>query len=420
MSDPFTCIKGLLCAGDVPLDRLADEFGTPLYVYDQAVIRSRIEAVKSAFESIEMQLCYSVKANSNLRLLLYLHGLDVGFDIVSGGELHRLAVTGISSDRTVFAGAGKRQDELEMAIRAGVWLITLESRGEIDLLAEVMRGSGTGTIDVALRLNVDVDAGTHRHITTARQRDKFGISLAELPGILHRLQEIPAIRPVALHMHLGSQITTTTPYRRGMDRLVTAAEEFESAGYPIRWLNAGGGFGISHQGETVPRFDEYAEVLIPPVASTGRGLILELGRSLTGPAGCLVTEVLYRKRQGDRDLLIVDAAMNDFQRPALYDAHHRILPLDQRPDGTTLLFDVAGPICESSDIFGEGRALPDTEPGMRLAIMDAGAYGMSMSGNYNSRCRPAEVWVTESGRVELIRRRETVDDLITVEREGLE
>lgn len=419
MRDPFSRIDGILCAGGIPLDRLADEYGTPLYVYDQTAIRERVEAVTSAFASHEMALCYSVKANSNLRVLRYLSDLDTGFDIVSGGELHRLIQAGIGVDRTVFAGTGKRREELEMAIRAGVWLITIESLGEVDVLSDVMRGQGAETVEVALRLNVDVDAGTHTHITTARRKNKFGIDTDRLPMLLDRLQEVPALRPVCLHMHLGSQITVTEPYRRGMERLVTAVDVVEGAGYPIRWLNAGGGFGIPHQGEDVPRFDEYAGAILSPVGSSDRGLILELGRCLVGPAGCLVTEVLYRKQQGDRDLLIVDAGMNDFQRPALYDAYHRILPVRKSPDDGTHLFDVAGPICESSDIFGVERELPDTGPGMMLAILDTGAYGMSMSGNYNSRCRPAEIWVTEEGEVEQIRRRETLDDLITVELEGL-
>jgi len=403
---------------EIPLDRLADEHGTPLYVYSGPAIRERVQAARTAFAAHETLICYSVKANSALHLLRFMNDFELGFDIVSGGELHRLGAVGISTDRTVFAGSGKGRDELEMAIRCGVWLITIESTGEAELLAEVATDVGARQIEVALRLNVDVDAGSHPHITTARRRDKFGIDLDKLPDLLRLLKKSPLIRPICLHMHLGSQISDVEPYRKGIQRLVEAAAEVEEAGYAVRWLNAGGGFGIALQGEMVPGFGDYAEAILPLIAESGRGLILEPGRSLVGAAGCLVTEVLYRKQQGDRTILIVDAGLNDFLRPALYGASHRIEPVGESR-GRRQTVDIAGPICESTDVFGVECDLPAIGPGARLAILDTGAYGMSMSGNYNSRCRPAEVWASGGGRIELIRRRETHDDLILIEREGL-
>lgn len=420
MPAPFDYADGVLGAGGVSLAELAAEHGTPLYVYHRPEIAARLAAVADAFAAHPTRVCYSVKANSNLRLLNFLAGLGVGFDVVSAGELARTAEVGIDPGRVVFAGVGKTADELDRGIEAGLWMINVESVEEARVLAERARAAGRGPVAVSLRLNPDVDARTHRHITTGRGVDKFGIALAEYEPLLAWLGEREELELVGLHMHLGSQITDPEPYARGVSVLIGCAERARDRGHDLRWINAGGGFGIAYDGSPVPGPEAYAEVLVPPVAAFGAGLLLELGRSIVGPAGCLVTRVTYRKdRPGAPRLAIVDAGMTDLLRPALYEAHHRIVPVREAPPGTTETTDVAGPICESSDFLGRGRALPPLERGDLLAVLDAGAYGASMASHYNSHPRAAEVWITEDGSVETIRRRETFDDLVAVEREAL-
>lgn len=419
MAAPFDYERGRLSASGVPLADLAAEFGTPLYVYDLPTIAARIEAVQAAFASHPTRLCYSVKANSNLRLLGWLAARGLGFDVVSGGELARTAVVGVPPEEVVFAGVGKTPAELATAARAGLWMINAESVEEVEALAGAARAAGVEGVRLSLRLNPDVDARTHRHITTGRGVDKFGIVIQEYEELLERLIGMPELALVGLHMHIGSQITETGPYAQAIEILVSAARRAQDGGCEIRWINAGGGFGISYDGSPVPGPEEYARAIVPHVASLDAVLLLELGRYLVGPAGCLLTKVLYRKVRGGRPLVIVDAGMTDLLRPALYEAEHRIVPLDEPGERLAFPTDVAGPICESSDFLGRDRALPPLEQGELLALLDTGAYGMAMASHYNSHPRAAEVWINESGAVELIRRRETIDDLLAVEREAL-
>lgn len=403
-------------AGDLPLVELADRHGTPLYVYHRPTITGRISLVRDAFREHPTRLCYSVKANANLRLLKWLAERGVGFDVVSGGELDRLATVGVPPSDVVFAGVGKTRGELRRAVGAGLWMINLESVEEAWLAAELAPGGGRA-VPVSVRLNPDVDARTHRHITTGRGVDKFGVTVEEFRPLLDWLARETRLELVGLHMHLGSQITDPDPYRDGLGILLDCARDARSAGAPVRWINAGGGFGISYDGDAVPSPEAYARAILPGVREFGAELVLELGRYLVGPAGCLLTRVLYRKERGGRALVIVDAGMNDLMRPALYEARHRIWPALER-DGVRPT-DVAGPICESSDFLGRDRPLPALEPGDLLAVLDTGAYGMAMANHYNSHPLAAEVWITEDGTVETIRRRETVDDLLAVEREAL-
>jgi diaminopimelate decarboxylase len=319
----------------------------------------------------------------------------------------------------VFAGVGKTAAELARAVEAGLWMINVESVEEAHRVAEIARGKGRSSVPVSLRLNPDVDPRTHRHISTGRGIDKFGIALREFEDLLAWATRRSEIEIVGLHMHLGSQITDAAPYAAGLDVLLGAARAAREAGAPIRWINAGGGFGISYDGRPVPEAVDYAAALLPGVRAFGAELLLELGRYLVGPAGCLVTEVLYRKERDGRPLVIVDAGMTDLLRPALYEAEHRILPLREADPAGARPTDIAGPICESSDFLGRGRGLPPLEPGDLLAVLDAGAYGMTMASHYNTHPRPAEVWILEDGSAELIRRRETVEDLLAVEREAL-
>jgi len=416
---PFDYERGGLAAGGVDLADLADEHGTPLYVYHLPAIEKRVREVREAFAAHPTRICYSVKANSNLSLLGWLAELGLGFDVVSAGELGRTAEVGIPPGDVVFAGVGKRSDELDAAVRAGLWMVNLESVEELDAIAAAARCADRRGVPVSLRVNPDVDAGTHRHITTGRSVDKFGIALSELDELLGRIGGVPEVELVALHMHIGSQITDPAPYGKAIDVLIDGAHRAREAGHDLRWLNAGGGFGISYAGEAVPRAADYAAAILPAVREFGTELLLELGRFLVGPAGCLVTEVLYRKTRAGRSLVIVDAGMTDLLRPALYEADHRIVPLAEPDPNGVRPTDVAGPICESTDFLGRGRDLPPLERGDRLAILDTGAYGMAMASHYNTHPRAAEVWIDESGGVETIRRRETVDDLVAVEREAL-
>ncbi len=419
MREAFTYRDGALSAGDVPLADLAAEYGTPLYVYHRPTIAARLEAVSAAFAAHPTRICYSVKANSNLRLLKWLAGRGVGFDVVSAGELARTAAAGVPGEEVVFAGVGKTRAELAAGVGAGLWMINLESVEEAEALVEASRAGGRTAVPVSVRLNPDVDARTHRHITTGRGVDKFGIALAEVPGLLDRLAQSPELELVGLHMHLGSQITDPAPYAAGIEVLIERARAARERGFEVRWINAGGGFGIAYDGGDVPSPEAYARALIPPVRAFGAELLLELGRALVGPAGCLLTEVLYRKERGGRALAIVDAGMTDLLRPMLYEAAHRIRPLVEADPAVERPTDVGGPICESTDFLGRGRPLPPLARGDLLAVLDAGAYGMAMASHYNSHPRAAEVWVTEDGAVETIRRRETLDDLLAVEREAL-
>lgn len=417
---PFRYEEGELRAGGVPLARLAAEHGTPLYVYHRPTIEARLDAVRRAFREHPTRVCYSVKANSNLRLLKWLAGLGVGFDVVSAGEIARTAVCGIPADRVVFAGVGKTKSELEVGVEAGLWMINVESVDEARVLAEIAGRRGEPRVPISLRVNPDVDAGTHRHITTGTSADKFGISPSEYRSLLPWLASAPALELVGLHMHLGSQITDPAPYGRGIAVLLDCGAEARAAGLDPRWVNAGGGFGIAYEGGEAPLPATYAAALVPAVREFGAELLLELGRYLVGPAGCLLTEVQYRKSRGGRELVITDAGMTDLLRPALYEAFHRIVPVSESDPDDARATDVAGPICESTDFLGRARPLPPLERGELLAVLDAGAYGMSMASHYNTHPSPAEVWIDERGSVEQIRRRETAADLLAVEREALD
>ena len=420
MERPFQYQDGELRAGGVALAGLAAEHGTPLYVYHRPTIAARIDLVRRAFREHPTQICYSVKANSNLRLLKWLAEQGVGFDVVSAGEIARTAACGILAARLVFAGAGKTRAELEAGVAAGLWMINVESVDEARALAGIAAARGGPPVPISLRVNPDVDAGTHRHITTGTSADKFGISTEEYRELLPWLAGVPALELVGLHMHLGSQITDPAPYGRGIAVLVACGAAARDAGFAPRWVNAGGGFGIAYGAGEAPGAEAYAAALIPAIREFGAELLLELGRFLVGPAGCLLTEVQYGKVRGGRDLVIVDAGMTDLLRPALYEAWHAIVPLAEPAPEAARPTDVAGPICESTDFLGRDRGLPPLEPGDLLAVLDAGAYGMSMASQYNTHPRAAEVWIDERGSVEVIRRRETAADLLAVELESLD
>ena len=419
MRTGFSYQAGRLCAGGVPLEDLAASFGTPLYVYAAAAIDERVAAVRASFDPLGVRLHYSVKANPNLHLLRHLLGLGLGFDIVSGGELARLLEVRVDPREVVFAGVGKTGEEMQAAVTAGVGLIIAESVGEVHRLARIAEAADRAPLGIGLRLNPEVDAGTHRHITTGRRQDKFGLLGEEYRALLDDGLWRGSLRLTGLHMHLGSQITSVAPYRAALTGLLERLAEARAAGHEVRILDLGGGFGIAYDDRPVPTPGDYAAALAPLLAGLDAVPLLELGRSLVGPAGVLLTRVEYVKPRDGGRLLIVDAGLTELLRPALYEAHHRIEPVQEPVTDEHLNCDIAGPLCESSDYLARGRELPPLEPGDLLAVRDVGAYGLAMSGNYNSRLRPAEVWVEPDGTVRLIRRRETLDDLLAPERQRM-
>lgn len=405
---------------DVALAPLAERFGTPLYVYSAGVLASRYRALDDAFAGRAHRLLYSVKANANGALLRRLGRLGAGADVVSGGELLRALRAGIPADRIVFAGAGKTDDELALAVDRRVLLVQVESAGELARLERIARESGAGAaarppVDVAFRVTPEVVGGTHRYTETGTAATKFGMPASEALALARGLDANGVLRPVGLHAHFGSQITSVDPFVESAGRMAALVREFRAAGVPVRFLNLGGGLGIRYADEEPPHPGELAAALAPALDGLDVELLLEPGRWIVGPAGLLLARVLDVKRTGARTFVVVDAAMNDLIRPALYDAHHEVLPVRPRtgPPGT---IDLVGPICETGDFLARERDVPPLLPGDLVALRDAGAYGFSMASNYNSRPRPAEVLV-EDGTARLIRRRETLEDLVRGELE---
>jgi diaminopimelate decarboxylase len=420
--------EGWACDG-VPLAELARRFGTPLYCYSRARLVANYRRLAAAFPA-PCVVCYSVKANPNLTLLRELAALGAGFDVVSAGELERVLRAVGSASRTVFAGVGKTPEALRAALATDLFMLNVESIGELRQVLDLARGRGL-PLPVAVRVNPDVDPHTHRFITTGKRENKFGIERAQFSEALELLRGADGVRLAGLHAHIGSQVESARPYAESVERLLELVRAAREAGFAPEWVNAGGGFALPYDGRDVPAFEDYAAALRPALEAEGLKLVLEIGRAIVGDAGGLVTRVLYEKRPGDRRLLVTDAGMNDLLRPALYGAWHRIWPVGRppaesstsaagaaEPAGADPLTpaDVAGPICESSDYFAFERDLPSVEPGECLLIFDAGAYGMSMASQYNSHPRPAEVLV-DDGEARLIRRRETFEDLVRAEEE---
>ncbi|WP_287155283.1 diaminopimelate decarboxylase [Candidatus Solincola tengchongensis] len=409
----FQYRDGVLHAEEVPLTRIAEEVGTPVYVYSRRTLRDHYRRLDQAFAEVPHLICYSVKANSNLGVLSVLAREGAGADIVSGGELYRALKAGIPPERVVFAGVGKTAEEMAYALRSGILMFNVESEGELLLLDRVAGELGKRA-DIALRINPDVDPGTHPYIATGLKEAKFGITMEEAPAVLERAAALEHVRLVGVHQHIGSQITDVEPFRESLERTGELVRSLRRKGLEIRYINIGGGFGIPYDEEEVPYPVDYARVLAPVLKEHGCTAILETGRMIVGNAGVLVTRVLYRKRSGKKRFLVVDAAMNDLIRPSLYGSFHRILPVVEslREEETV---DVVGPVCETGDYLARDRSLPRAEPGELLAVMSAGAYGFVMSSNYNSRRRAAEVMV--DGRDFLVvRERETMDDLVRGER----
>jgi diaminopimelate decarboxylase len=409
----FHRLDGTLTCDGVPLSAIAAAEGTPLYVYSAALIVSRYRAVDEAFAGYPHALHYALKANSTLAIARLLRSLGSGADANSGGEIDVALRAGFIPPEIVFTGVGKTRAELEQAIDLGVKTINAESGGELERIDEIARARQT-TVNVALRINLDIDAQSHRHISTGLNTNKFGIALIDARDICRRPAERPGIEIVGLHVHLGSQITNLQPLQDAATALVSLARELRHDGIAIEHLDLGGGLGISYDGSAVPTVKDYATALLPIVRDSGLPIVLEPGRNIVGPAGALLASVVDVKARPDgKSFVILDAGMTELIRPMLYEAYHRIEPVAPN-DAPEIVCDIVGPLCESSDTLGRDRRVPAPKVGDLVAVLDVGAYGSVMASNYNRRTMPAEVLV-ENGTYTVIRRRQTIDDLVALE-----
>jgi len=404
----------------VALERLAARHGTPLYVYSAAMIRARVNAFAHAFHSVPHTLCYSVKANSTLAILRLLASSGTGFDVVSGGELHRVLRVSLNAKtrlkpKVVFSGVGKTAAEMELALRAGILLFNIESASELTLLSATATRLKKRAV-VAVRVNPDVSAKTHPYISTGLHQHKFGVPIPEARALYAQAAMQPYLKVAGVSVHIGSQITDVGSFQEAIERVADLVRVLRDQGHDVRYIDAGGGLGISYEGAQRD-FDEqiaaYARAVLGPLRGLNLHLLLEPGRSIVGPAGVLLTRVLYRKTNNHKRFLIVDAAMNDLVRPSLYGAYHEIVPVS-RQSRETEITDVVGPICETGDFFARARKLPLVSEGDLLAILDVGAYGAVLGSNYNTRGRAAEVLV-DGEKVNVIRRRESFEDQMRAE-----
>ncbi|HVE82239.1 MAG TPA: diaminopimelate decarboxylase [Myxococcales bacterium] len=404
----FHLHKGELHAEDVPLRAIAEQVGTPTYVYSRATLVRHFDVISAAFKDRPHLLCYSVKSSSNLALLHLFANLGSGFDIVSGGELARVLEAKGEVSRVVFSGVGKTREEMARAHRAGILLFNVESAEELELLDAVGREAGRPA-PFAVRVNPDVNARTHRHISTGLRTSKFGVPFAEAAALYERSRRMKGVVARGVDCHIGSQLTSLAPLEQALRKVAELAAGLAARGHQVAFVDVGGGLGIVYRDERPPSPVEYAKAVARATAATGATVILEPGRVITGNAGMLLTRVIVRKRTPARTFVVVDAGMNDLVRPALYDAFHDVQPVKRRR-GRAVAVDLVGPVCESSDVLGRGRKMVLPEQGELLAVASAGAYGMCMASNYNSRPRPAEVLV-EGASFRVIRRREKPEDL---------
>jgi len=395
---------------NVPLADIARGAGTPAYVYSSAAILENYRAYDDALGDLPHSICYAVKANSSLAILSLLAKAGAGFDIVSGGELYRVIQAGGDASKVVFSGVGKTSDEVDYALEQGIQAFNCESEPELALIDALAARRGLRA-RFAIRVNPDVDASTHPYISTGLRDHKFGIDIAAAEAVYERARSFRNLQPEGVSCHIGSQLMDPNPILEALDRVLALARRLRARGFDLRHIDLGGGLGVAYQAhELSPEIRDFAERIRMRLRDSGLTLMLEPGRSIVGRAGVLLTRVLYRKHSGDKEFVIVDAAMNDLIRPALYRSHHEILPLrkNARPE---IVADVVGPVCETGDFLARGRKLANVAPGDYLAICTAGAYGFTQSSNYNSRRRAAEILV-EGDIFRTIRARETYADLV--------
>ncbi|HYJ05708.1 MAG TPA: diaminopimelate decarboxylase [Chthoniobacterales bacterium] len=421
--------NGRLFCEEVDLAPVAQEFGTPLYVYSSGTILDHYRRLDAALEPLDHLICYAVKANSNGAILKLLTEAGAGFDIVSGGELFRVLRAGGDAGKCSFAGVGKSREEIEYALDEGVLSFNVESEAELRCIDEIARRKAVRA-PIALRVNPDVDAGTHRYVSTGRSENKFGIALDRVAAVYEQAAQMPNILIRGIQMHIGSQITDAAPFAEAIEKVAPLILELKER-YPIEFFSVGGGIGIVYESSfasgsrdwwtekdrvaatmTLPlTIQDYAAAILPSLRAIGLRVLLEPGRLLVGNAGVLLTRVRYLKQTGTKKFVIVDAGMNDLIRPALYQSYHEIVPVREPAAAQREPVDVVGPVCESGDFFAQDRDLPEMKEGDLAALMSAGAYGFAMASNYNSRPLPAEVLV-KGERFSLIRRRQTMEDLV--------
>lgn len=418
----FPYRDGELYCEDVPMAKLAEQFGTPLWVYSKSFLLGQLKQIQTAFAEVAPVICYSVKANSTLGILKVIRDAGCSFDVVSGGELYRVKAAGGDTSKVVFAGVGKTDDEIRFALENDILMFDVESEQELDAIASVCASMNT-IGRVVLRLNPDIDAKTHAKTTTGKKGNKFGMDIERFRELAAKVLRDKRLSLKGIHMHLGSPILTTEPYAAAGQKAIEVVEGLRRDGHDVNWINLGGGFGISYRGNEGLPASAYAEVIVPAVKQAKCRLALEPGRFVVGNSCVLVSKVVFTKREGGKLFVIQDGAMNDLIRPAMYDSFHRLWPVKPAvamPDdvegeiGGCEKTDVVGPICESSDYFAKDRYLPRMQRGDLMATFSAGAYGSAMSSNYNSRPRAAEVLV-DGSKATLIRRRETYADLIAHE-----
>ncbi|MBO8144459.1 MAG: diaminopimelate decarboxylase [Thermodesulfobacterium sp.] len=408
----FEYRNGELYCEEVPVKKILKEVGTPVYIYSAKTIKRHFKVFRESFSKIDHLICYSVKANSNIAIISLLKQLGSGADIVSAGELKRALKAGIDPKKIVFSGVGKTPEEIELALNADILMFNVESLEELETLGEVARRLGKKA-PFALRVNPDVDPQTHPYISTGLKKSKFGIPEEFVIEAYKKTKKNSYLHPIGIDAHIGSQITSISPFVDALSRLKKIWEELISLGFELKYLDIGGGLGIVYENEEPPLPQEYADAIIKEGRDLEATIILEPGRVIVGNAGILVTKVLYTKENVLKKFVIVDAGMNDLIRPAFYQAYHKIIPVEEKNLEYEVV-DVVGPICESSDFFAKERKLPKVKKGDFLAIMSAGAYGFVMSSNYNSRPRPPEVLV-DGEDYYVIRKRETIEDLLAFE-----
>jgi diaminopimelate decarboxylase len=407
----FEYRAGELFCEDVSLDRIATEVGTPVYIYSRRTLERHVRVFDEAFKAADHLICYAVKANSNTHILRHFSNWGTGFDIVSGGELFRVLKAGGDPQKVIFSGVGKTSEEVRLALESNILFFNVESHGEVDLIREVARACGKRA-RVSVRTNPNVDPKTHPYISTGTKNHKFGVALTEARSLYESILGMPEMEIVGVACHIGSQITEIEPFREALASIREFVIALRSSGIRLRYLDFGGGLGISYKGEEPPSPAAYAAAVIEGTKDLGLTLVLEPGRVIVGNAGVLLTRVLLKKDQGEKHFVIVDAGMNDLIRPALYGSHHQLWPV--RSSDKSEVADVVGPICESADFLAKDREVPVVGRGDLVAVMSAGAYGFSLSSNYNSRPRVAEVLVNDN-QYSVIRRRETYEDLIRQE-----
>jgi diaminopimelate decarboxylase len=411
----FNYENGRLHCEGVDLNEVADQVGTPVYVYSTATLRRHARVIAAAFEGMDCLIAYSVKANGNLAVLKTLATEGCGADVVSGGELRRALAAGIPAHRIVFSGVGKTRDEMQLGLEQGIHQFNVESGAELVALSEVAM-SLNKVAPVALRVNPDVAAGGHPNISTGKAGDKFGVPWADAPELYHQIKVLPGVEAVGVDVHIGSQIGDLGPMRAAFEKTIGLVKFLRDAGHDLKRIDLGGGLGIPYRETDAPAPPaDYAQMIREVTEGLGLQVILEPGRVIAGNAGVMVTQALYHKQAPDRTFLIVDAGMNDLMRPALYQAHHDIVPLAQpKPESGLTTYDIVGPICESTDKFAAQREMPEIAPGDRIAFMSSGAYGAVLSSQYNARPLVAEVLVDED-QFAVVRRRPSFEQMIELE-----